>query len=137
MRWSDIPWQPSIRTLRQFGGLGLLVFGGLAGWHNHRGDPPEALAFATAALAFGTAGLAWPRALRPVYVGWMLAAFPIGWVVSSVLLGLLYVGVFAPLAGVFRLIGRDALALTLDPGRATYWEPKSTPADVRRYFRTF
>src|SRR5258706_60232 len=33
MQWSDIPWTPTSRVLRQFAVLWLLALGGLACWH--------------------------------------------------------------------------------------------------------
>jgi galactonate dehydratase len=36
-----------------------------------------------------------------------------------------------------RLIGRDALALKPPAGATSYWKPRRSPADVRRYFRQF
>ena len=32
MQWSDIPFDPSRKTLRQFAGLWLVFFGGMALW---------------------------------------------------------------------------------------------------------
>ena len=32
MQWSDIPFQPDRKTLRQFAGLWLVFFGGMALW---------------------------------------------------------------------------------------------------------
>ena len=89
------------------------------------------------AVAVGVLGLARPAAIRPVFVGWMVLAFPIGWAVSNLLLAAVFYGLFTPLAVLFRLLGRDALALRARPGAATYWVPRPAPADVRRYFRQF
>ena len=32
MQWSDIPFHPTAKTLRQFAGLWLVFFGGIALW---------------------------------------------------------------------------------------------------------
>ena len=68
-----------------------------------------ALVLAGLALVVGLLGLVAPRLIRPIYVGWMIAAFPIGWVMSHVVQALILYGLFTPVALVFRLIGRDAL----------------------------
>ncbi len=138
MRWSDIPRNPDTRTLRQFAGLCLLVFGGLAAWHgfvHHR----LVLAGILAALAVGLGGpgLAAPRLIRPIFVGWMILAFPIGWVVSHVMLAVLFYGLFTPIGLVMRLAGRDPLSLRPGPPSDTYWTLKAAPTDVRRYFRQY
>src|SRR3954454_5391729 len=138
MRWSDIPFDPPARTLRQFAGLWLACFGGLAAWEwlarHHAG---RALAFAALALTLGPLGLARPRLLRPVYVAWMILAFPIGWAVSQLILAILFFGLFTPIGLVFRIISRDPLHRARRPALETYWTPKATPADPRRYFKQF
>jgi hypothetical protein len=138
MRWSDIPFSPSSRMLRQFAGLWLVFFVGFAAWQGIvRGRVGVALALAALAVVIGGLGLIRPQLIRPIFVGWMVLAFPIGWTVSLVLLGLVYYGLFLPIGLVFRLIGRDALQLRPRPGVSTYWTPRPAEADVRRYFRQF
>ncbi len=135
MRWSDIPRSPSRRTLIQFSALCLVVFSGLSLWQGIvRGNLALAATFLTAALSIGLVGLARPQAVRWIYVGWMMAAFPIGWAVSQLVLLVIFFGLLAPLAIVFRLIGRDAL-LRRPQQRETYWVEKTPTADVRSYFR--
>jgi hypothetical protein len=138
MRWYDIPRNPETRTLRQFAGLCLLIFGGLAVWNgvvHHR--PVVAGVFAVLALGIGVPGLVAPRVVRPVFVGWMVLAFPIGWVVSHITLALLFYGLFTPIGLVMRLAGRDPLCLRPGPTTESYWTPRAAPADVRRYFRQY
>jgi Saxitoxin biosynthesis operon protein SxtJ len=138
MRWSDIPFSPSSRMLRQFAGLWLAFFGGMAAWQGIvRGRIGVALALAVLAVVIGGLGLIRPQLIRPIFVGWMVLAFPIGWTVSLVLLGLVYYGLFLPIGLVFRLVGRDALQLRPRPNLTTYWTSRPGVADVRRYFRQF
>jgi hypothetical protein len=138
MTGSSFPWTPSDRTLRQFGGLCLAFFSVLAVWHlRQQGHPAGVNALAMLAVAFGAAGWLRPRLLRPVFVGWMLAAFPIGWLVSQVSLALIYFGLFTPVAFCFRVLGRDALAQRRQPGKDTYWSKKSMPAGPASYFSQF
>lgn len=137
MQWSEIRFDPSRRELRQFAGLCLLGFGALAGWHFARGDSTIAAIFAALAVGLGGIGLAAPRVLRPIYVGWMIAVFPIGWTVSKILLAIVYYGLFTPIGLVFRAIRRDALQLKEPTQAGTFWRPKPMPKDVRRYFRQY
>jgi hypothetical protein len=127
-----------MRTLRQFGLLGGCCFGLVAGrqWHAH-GPTAVAEALVALAVALGVVGLLRPRWLWPVFAGWTLATIPVGWLLSQVLLGLLYYGLFTPLGLLFRLLGRDALGLHGRPGQASYWTAKSSPTDVGRYLRQF
>src|SRR5262245_51553273 len=108
MHWSDIPLRPSTRTLRQFAALWLLFFGLLAVWQwLAKENVLLATTFALLAGVIGPLGLIWPQLLRWIYVGWMIAVFPIGWVVSRVVLAILFYGVFTPIGLAFRLTGRD------------------------------
>lgn len=136
MQWTDIQFNPSHRILRPFAGLWLAVFGGMAAWQGLvRGHPWLGAGLAVAALTVGPLGLVAPGAIRPIYVGWMVLAFPIGWTVSRVLLAIVYYGVFTPVGLIFRLIGRDPLSRRFEPDRPSYWTPKAATTDLRRYFR--
>jgi hypothetical protein len=138
MQWSDIPFDPPRRTLRQFAGLSLVVFGGLAGWNYFaKGQVVSSAVLAVLAVAIGLPGLVRPRLVRPVYVGAMILAFPIGWVVSRLLLAILFYGIVTPMGLVLRLSGRDPLRLARPAARTTYWVAKPEPADLRSYFRQF
>ena len=95
------------------------------------------LSLAALALTVSAVGLTRPEWVRFIYVGWMVLAFPIGWTVSQVMLALMFFGLFAPFGLVFRLIGRDPLQRTRPSGRESYWEPKPTPTDLKRYFKQF
>ncbi len=104
--------------LRQFAGLWLACFGGLALWHGLvRGQMFAATGFAILALTLGPIGLVRPNWIKAVYVAWMVLAFPIGWTVSQLVLALIYFGLFTPLALVFRLLGRDPLNRARRPDR--------------------
>ncbi len=138
MRWSDISFHPPSRTLRQFAGLWILFFGGIAIW---QGLVRERLVFALVlaglAATVGPLGLAKPGMIRPIYVGWMILVFPVGWALSKLLLALLLYGVFTPIGLFFKAIGRDALARRFRPNSTSYWSAKPAAADERHYFRQF
>ena len=87
-------------------------------------------------MLIGLPGLIRSNAIRPVYLGAMALTQPIGHVVSTVLLGLVYYGLITPLAFFFRITGRDALARR-EPALASYWGPKDEPTDVLRYLRQY
>src|SRR6202035_2117383 len=138
MHWSDITFDPPRTTLRQFAGLWLVFFGGMALWQGlARGHVGHALVFALIAVKIGPLGLIRPDCMRWVYVGWMILAFPIGWTVSQVMLAVMFFGLFTPVGLGFRLVGRDATPPARSPARNSYWSPKPAPADLRRYFKQF
>src|SRR5437763_1134142 len=125
MHWSDINFAPSTKTLRQFALLWLVFFLGFACWQAFvQENWWLAGALGAAALAIGPLGLIRPQAIRLIFVGWMVLAFPLGWVVSRVLLAVLYYGLFTPVATLFRLIGRDALVRRKPAHATSYWVAK-------------
>lgn len=135
MQWSDIQFNPSEKTLRQFAGLFLIVFALMAVVElQFRHRPQLAMVYAALAVAVGPLGLLSPRMMRPIWVVWSVVAFPIGWVVSTVFLAVLFYAIFTPIGIVFRLTGRDTLALRRADTR-TYWKPRPAARDKRAYFR--
>lgn len=74
---------------------------------------------------------------RAMYLGWMYAVFPIGWVVSHVVLAVTYYLVLTPIGLIMRLIGRDPMERTLDPEAKTYWIDHELVTDASRYFRQY
>jgi len=137
MQWSDVIKPPSDKMLRQFAGLSLVVFGGLAAWRAYSGTVDGwTIGWAVAAVFLGGVGLVAPRAIRPVYQGWMIVAFPIGWTVSKVVLAATLYLVFTPVALAFRLMGRDALKLKPNPS-TSYWQRKSGAKSGEEYLRQF
>lgn len=87
------------------------------------------------ALALVYAAVA--RWRRAIFVGISLATFPIGWVVSHLLLVVIFVLVVTPTALALRVVGRDPLGRRPDPSATTYWAPLAVDDDVRRSFRQF
>src|SRR5207237_1080980 len=78
-----------------------------------------------------------PGILRPLYLALTIGTYPVGWVVSHVVLAVIFYGVFTAVALVFRLLGRDALQRRLEPEAASYWQPRTPSRDPRTYFQTF
>jgi len=133
----EINWNPARRELRQFGFLCLVFFGGIAGWIHWKDGSPLAIAIlAGVAVAGGLLGAIAPQLLRWVFVGWIVAVFPIGWTISHLLLGAIYFLVLTPIGLLLRLFGHDPMNRRLEPGAETYWTPHEQ-APVARYFRQF
>lgn len=125
--------------LRQFAGLLVVVFGVLFAWsfYRHHGEPTAvSVVGLVLALVVGLPGLASPATIRPVFLATVAVTRPIGHLVSTALMGLIYFGLLTPLALLFRLAGRGPLERhpTAD---ASYWAPKSQPQDLRRYLRQY
>ena len=138
MRWSDIQFDPPLKVLRQFAGLWLIIFGGLALWEIlKQGRIGFGGILAVLALTIGPMGLIRPAWVRFIYVGWMVLAFPIGWTMSQVILATMFFGLFTPLGFAFRLLKRDALHRGRRPELESCWEHKPASTDLRSYFKQF
>ena len=138
MTWADILRHPASRVLRQFSAAWLVFFLATALLQGLvRGHPGTAALLAILGLGVGGLGLVRPQAVRALFVGCMLLAFPVGWLVSQVMLLVMFYGIITPVALFFRLRGRDLLRRKPPGPGQTLWTEKKTPADLRRYFRQY
>jgi hypothetical protein len=138
MKWNDLPLKPEDRTLRQFAGLWTMVFSGIAVVRFASHDPALISGgLLLAALLVGVPGLFRPGWVRPIFVGWIVAVFPIGWCLSHLLLAFCYFGLFTPLGLIFQLIGRDELNLRTTTNIGSFWQPRRQPADAASYYGQF
>jgi hypothetical protein len=74
---------------------------------------------------------------RVLYVVLMVIALPIGFVVSHVLIALVFYLVITPIALVFRLGGRDAIGRKIDRSKASYWVDRGAPRPASSYFKLY
>jgi len=125
------------RRLRAFGltvGGALIVLAAFLLWKQRPAWP-----YAGGLGALGILlGLALPRWLRPVERVWMKVARVMGWVMTRVILTLVFFLVFTPIGLGMRLFGRDPLSLSIDRRAASYWIPRAAgkrpPESMERMF---
>jgi len=137
-----INWEPSDRQLRQFGFIGLVavpviswVFSGMPAPSTWGAPTTLMVCGVVVGLVLGVLACIKPSLLKYVFIGMTLAAFPIGFILSELIILLIYAFLFVPVALVFRCIGRDALSRQLDREAKTYWTVKKAPKDAESYFR--
>jgi len=143
----ELDFSPDERTLRQFGWIALVGFGFIAAiaWF-------EVLIFAfglgaarpwVAGIAGGLGLLAaffslvWPKGNKPIFVGLSVITFPIGFVLSYVVMGFLFYVLIAPVAILFKLIGRDSMHRRYDPEAKTYWSEPRAQRPKADYFKQY
>jgi len=122
----------SPRALRKaaLGAGGVLL--ALAGWLLFRQRAPGVrLGLGAAGALLVLAGVLVPARLRTAYLGWMTVALAIGWVMSRVVLTVVFAVVLVPLSLLARLTGKRFLALRPDPGASTYWVRRERGAGGR------
>jgi hypothetical protein len=134
----SIDWNPSRRRLRQFGVL-LVLFVGLIAFWQWRGGMPGVVAGSMVGVATILTAIGWfvPAVLRFIYVTWLIAVSPIGWVISHLVMAAIFYLVLTPIGFIMKLIGHDPMQRRFDPAAKTYWKRRPEQVDSRRYFRQF
>lgn len=128
---------PGKKELLVFG-LGLPILFGLIGWHRWaNGSQLTAQVVWAIGGALTLAFALVPAARARIYVGWMYAVFPIAFVVSHVILGVVYFLVVTPVALLLRVVGKDPMQRTFDRSAKTYWIPREASRPKASYFRQF
>ncbi len=143
----EINLRPDAKTLRHFGLIAIIGFGAVAAFAHYEilifamglgvARPWVVNSFGGLALYSGLFALIYPKANLPVYVGLTVVTYPIGFVLSYVILGALFFGLITPTGLVMRLLRRDPLERTFDPNASTYWKDCRPPRDKSSYFRQF
>ena len=134
----DVNWNPSRTELRVFAGLQLIFFAIVAWMISHRfeGTTLPRVVMIISGIA-AVAGLIGPKLLRPVYVIWMAAVLPIGWVVSHVMIAAVFYLMITPFGQIMKLCGRDPMERKFETTAKTYWKTRSQQTDTKRYFRQY
>jgi hypothetical protein len=134
----NINRHPSAKQLNQFGfvWLGFVSVFGIVAWLKFQA-PTLAAALWVAAVVVPVVGWLFPPFMRMVFVGMSIAAWPIGFVVSHVVLALVYYLVVTPIALVMRIVGYDPMGCRRDPDLTSYWVARRTVRGPESYFRQF
>jgi hypothetical protein len=143
----DIDWNPPRRILRNFGLIAVAAFGTFGALVFWQIGPFGGI---SAGAAAWTAGVLWvlalycgavavvaPGAVRPVYLLLTVATYPIGFVLSHLVMAVVFYLVITPVGLVFKIMGRDSMNRRFDPSATTYWIKRRPPDNLKRYFRQF
>lgn len=131
--------KPSDKHLREFGEISLCmsnVVGLLFLWRSGLSAKAFAL-FCLVGVAVFLLSRISVKLVRPLYLALIVLTFPIGWVVSHVVMALFYFGVIGGIGLFFKLIGRDPLYRRYEPDTASYWLPYRRKPDLKQYFNQF
>ena len=143
----EIDLKPSKSTLRQFGWIALVGFGvlGALAWFElfifsfGLGQARETVAMSFWGLAALATlfSLVFPSGNLPIYLGLTVVAFPIGFVLSYVIMGTLFYLLITPVGLFFKITGRDAMHRRFDPEAQTYWFQARAQRPREHYFKQF
>lgn len=134
----DLKTTFSRRELLWFGPLFALFAGMIGALARSKFDAPDVAKWiwVISAVLIGLY-YAVPPLRKWMFIGWMAAVFPLGWILSHVLLSVVFYLVVFPIGILMRLFRYDALRRRLDPDAKSYWIERESNRDSRKYFRQF
>ena len=106
--------------LRKFGitiGVILLIIAGFLFWK----EKESFQILLTFGVTFCILGIAIPFILKPIYWVWMIFATILGWIMTRVILSLLFYIIFTPIGLILRFFGKQFLELRWDKSKESYW----------------
>jgi hypothetical protein len=141
--------KPDRRALAQFAWVTALMLPLLAAlltrgdvawyrvWQWHWTGGATLVLAAIGALQLVALLLGWPQLARWLYVLVVVVTFPIGFVVSHVLLATIYYMLVTSIGVAFRLAGRDVLGKRIDRTLPTYWRDRGAQRKPDSYFKLY
>ena len=106
--------------LRNFGitlGIILLLISGYLFWK----EKESFQIFLAIGITLLLTAIALPSVLKPVYWIWMIFAIILGWLMTRVILSLLFFLIFTSIGLTLRLFGNQFLELRWDKSKESYW----------------
>jgi hypothetical protein len=138
---------PEPRILRQFGFIALVGFGLLALAAHYEtllfsvglgaARAPLVVGFSAIAVVSATFSLVAPRLNRLVYVAISVLTYPIGLVLSYVILAFLFFAIIAPIGLLLRVLGKDPMQRRFDASARSYFVRARPPSSSESYFRRY
>ena len=106
--------------LRKFGitiGVILLIIAGFLFWK----EKESFQILLTFGVTLCILGIVIPFILKPIYWVWMIFATILGWIMTRVILSLLFYIIFTPIGLIPRFFGKQFLELRWDKSKESYW----------------
>jgi hypothetical protein len=123
--------------LKKFGltvGLVLVIIGSVMFWFDTAGY----IYFTIAGTFLVFSALVIPSILKPFNFVWMSLAVLLGFIMTRIILTLLYYLVLTPIALIAKIAGKKFLEQGFDKNKETYWEYREKkeiqPSDYERQF---
>jgi len=113
----------SEKSLRQFAVLMMVICIGIL-FYFYEDFSGFWQSFLAVLVLIFTVGLAAPPLVKPLHKVWMGLAFALGWLVSRVILTLIYFLVVTPIAFVARLSGKRFIDDGFRSEAPSYWKPR-------------
>lgn len=134
----DINLNPTQKELKQFSLFQLLFCFLVSGWlYYKQGYHAAAIALIVISSLICLVGRVKPVLIRGLFLFLNFVAFPIGWVVSHVILFLVYYLLLTPVGFVMEIVGYDPLHRTINKNDASYWIKRSETKSSDSYFKQY
>ena len=121
---------------RKFGFFFTFVFSALASYFVYSANENLAYVFVVAAFIFLLVTLIKSDALLPLNKLWMRFGLLLGMMVSPIVIGTIFFGLFTPIAILTRLGGRDELRLKFAQ-RGSHWISRGAPIKSQSFKNQF
>ncbi|CAA9210411.1 MAG: Nodulation protein nolO [uncultured Chthoniobacterales bacterium] len=126
----------SPRALRRFGFTMGIVAGVITALLIRR-YPAVAMTTGVVAVLFAAAGQFAPTSLAAIHRIWMQISLAMGWVMTRVILTLVFFLVLTPVGLLQRLAGKRAFEVAFRTPENTYWKGRETPFERESYERQY
>jgi len=106
--------------LRKFGitvGIIFMIIAGFLFWK----EKESFQIFLTIGITLFLTAITIPVILKPVYWIWMIFATILGWIMTRVILSLLFFVILTPIGLIARLFGKQFIELKWNKTNSTYW----------------
>jgi hypothetical protein len=132
MKFSEI----ELPSNRKFGFFFTLVFVATATYFYYSANVTWTYVFIASSLIFLIITLVKSDALLPLNKLWMKFGLLLGMIVSPIVLGMIFFGLFTPIAILMRLSGRDELRLKFSR-KVSHWIIRSEPIKSESFKHQF
>lgn len=126
----------SKKDLRNFGitiGSVLLIIGALLFWF----EKSAWVFLLIIGLILILSAFLFPIILKPLNKLWMILAIILGWIMTRVILIILFYIILTPIGLVAKIFKKDFLNLKISKNQNTYWEKRELKNDLANYEKQF
>ena len=128
--------KPTRKNIRNFGitiGLFLMILGGILFWK----EIEDYIIVTFVGIVFIVCGLGLPRILKPIYLFWMIVSSILGWVMTRVVLSILFFTMITAIGLISKLFGKKFLDLKWDNSKNSYWNQRQGKPEKSSYENQF
>lgn len=135
----EINWNPDSKDLRNFGRIGVIASVVIATLlHLIKGLTIKwCFVIFFVGIAIFICSVISIKATKWIYLVLTSMAFPIGTVISFVVMAIFYYVLLMSVGIIFRLIGYDPMRRKFDPNAESYWVRHRPCDDIKYYFHQF